>query len=105
MDGRSVAGLPLRVPIEGAELSDRMQAEPIATPTVSIVYNRCDELRESLQRMLTEGSYDPERLDVIVSTTPPMTGRRRWSNTSSHTERSYAARRTAASADGMTASP
>jgi GT2 family glycosyltransferase len=38
-------------------------------PTVSIVflvYNRGDELRTSLEEMLTRSSYDPERVDVIV---------------------------------------
>ena len=38
-------------------------------PTVTIVflvYNRRDELRESLRRMLTESDYDPELVDVIV---------------------------------------
>ena len=39
------------------------------SPSVTIVflvYNRREELRESLQRMLDESDYDPDRLDVIV---------------------------------------
>lgn len=38
-------------------------------PTVTLVflvYNRRDELRESLRRMLVESDYPPERVDVIV---------------------------------------
>jgi GT2 family glycosyltransferase len=41
---------------------------PLVWPTVTIVflvYNRRDELRESLRRMLS-GEYDAERLDVVV---------------------------------------
>ena len=38
-------------------------------PTITIVYvvyNRRDELRTSLQKMLHESRYDPERVDVVV---------------------------------------
>jgi GT2 family glycosyltransferase len=44
-------------------------AETVVRPSVSIVflvYNRREELRESLQRMLSEDGYDRDRLDVIV---------------------------------------
>lgn len=40
-----------------------------ATPSVSIVFlvcNRRDELRDSLQRMLVDSDYPPDRVDVIV---------------------------------------
>ena len=33
---------------------------------VFLVYNRCEELRESLRRMLSECDYDSDRIDVIV---------------------------------------
>ncbi|HKN95033.1 MAG TPA: glycosyltransferase family 2 protein [Thermoleophilaceae bacterium] len=42
---------------------------PAALPTVSIVflvYNRREELRESLRRMLYESDYDRDRIDVTV---------------------------------------
>jgi GT2 family glycosyltransferase len=52
----------------GTHLVERKAAEPRAWPSVSIVflvYNRREELRESLSRMLA-CDYDPGRLDVIV---------------------------------------
>lgn len=44
-------------------------AEVGGWPTVTIVYlayNRRDELRESLRRMLSDSDYDPDLVDVIV---------------------------------------
>lgn len=41
----------------------------MGSPTVTIVivvYNRRDELREVLRRMLSESDYDPELVDVVV---------------------------------------
>jgi GT2 family glycosyltransferase len=41
----------------------------VESPTVTIVivvYNRRDELRETLRRMLVESDYDPKRVDAIV---------------------------------------
>jgi GT2 family glycosyltransferase len=52
----------------GTHVVDSNTPEPDNWPSVSIVflvYNRCDELRESLGRMLV-GDYDPDLLDVIV---------------------------------------
>jgi GT2 family glycosyltransferase len=58
----------LALRIDDTGLIEGREAEPAAWPSVSIVflvYNRCDELRESLCRMLSS-DYDPERLEVIV---------------------------------------
>jgi GT2 family glycosyltransferase len=49
-------------------LLESRESTPKSWPSVSIVFlvhNRCDELRESLGRMLSS-DYDPELLDVIV---------------------------------------
>jgi GT2 family glycosyltransferase len=48
---------------------DSREAGTVVRPSVSIVflvYNRREELRESLQRMLSDSDYDRERVDVIV---------------------------------------
>jgi GT2 family glycosyltransferase len=55
--------------MEGAGLIDSKDAEPIGKPMISIVflvYNRREELRESLNRMLTDEGCDRDRLEVIV---------------------------------------
>ena len=48
---------------------DSGDAQTAVRPSVSIVflvYNRREELRESLQRMQADDSYDPDRVDFIV---------------------------------------
>jgi GT2 family glycosyltransferase len=49
-----------------ADIKDSTDAEWPSVTIVFLVYNRRDELRESLRRMLYESDYDRERVDVIV---------------------------------------
>src|SRR5215210_6621253 len=56
---------------------DSTDAGPVTWPSVSIVflvYNRCAELRESLNRMLSGCDYDPQRIDTIVVDNASMDG-------------------------------
>jgi GT2 family glycosyltransferase len=53
----------------GVRVLDSKEAGAAVWPSVSIVflvYNRREELRESLRRMLSDSDYDRERVDVIV---------------------------------------
>src|SRR4051812_31611094 len=53
----------------GSRLRASIYSLAAVSPSVTIVflvYNRCEELRTSLDAMLRESDYDPERVDVIV---------------------------------------
>jgi GT2 family glycosyltransferase len=66
--GREPAAYPAAavVQVQGAMRSEREVTEWPSVTIVYLVYNRREELRESLRRMLFDSDYDAQRVDVIV---------------------------------------